>query len=187
MKLANNELSESMLIGYDIGLVEHTVNVFKLNEYDPEENEIHLNGFNDNEMIQVIKGLGNRPIDPLHSLYHEIGHAVVYHEDIAEDTEANEIFGDFDGQYYGTAGLIKSMVRDPQAEKGFITEYAKEHPEEDFCECFAYLLTKGNKIPNLPNIRKDKIIMKKLKYVQSWIKEIWEDFEPLMYEEEVAS
>lgn len=131
-----------------------------VNQYDPEDNTIYIN---ESLVARVTKRVMGRVGS---SLYHEIGHAVFERMDIINCEEANELFGDFEEDYEGTWGLIKSAMYS-EAE-GYISKYAQSHPEEDFAECFSCLVSNNNKIPK--SIRDEEVIAK-LKYVKRIINE----------------
>lgn len=151
-----NSLAKRVIDACEVEIGETT----GVNQYDPEDNTIYIN---ETLIARVTKRIMGRVGS---SLYHEVGHAVFERMDIINCEEANELFGDFEEDYEGTWGLIKSSMYSER--EGYISKYAQSHPEEDFAECFAYLMERNNRIPKT---MRDKEILAKLKYVKRIISE----------------
>lgn len=97
-------------------------------------------------LMTPIRFLLDRPTDAEYSLAHELGHAFFYKKRLQRLKGAQELFGDFDQEYFGTKGMVLTALTTMR--DGYVTIYAKSHPLEDFAECFAFLILNHNEVPS---------------------------------------
>jgi len=135
--------------------------LFAENEYDSETNTIGLNSLNDTLVGRWVKRGTRRPASTNYSLYHELGHAVFDFCNIKNNSLAIKLFGSFRKKYNGRRMLLDSVL--DEVSDGYITAYAQQHPEEDFADCFAFILVEKNRIPKSIKNRKlkDKLVFVK--------------------------
>jgi hypothetical protein len=131
-----NEIAKFIVKELDI---EIKTTVSEVNHYIPDENTVYINALNNTLTGMLIKAVYNRPVSARWSLYHELGHAFVHMRSLEDNRKVKKLFGSFDDEYPEDGlSIAKGMKSVPE---GFITAYATVHPEEDFAECFAYVLS----------------------------------------------
>lgn len=115
----------------------------EVNCYDEEENTIYMNRFSGSPVGTLVKFVYKRPVEKEWSLYHELGHAFFYLQSLERNGKARKLFGNFSADY-PEDGLAEARKIE-EIPDGFLSAYASVHPEEDFAECFAYVLLNYNK------------------------------------------
>jgi len=131
------------------------------NHYMPGPNIIYMNNMGGSTLGRFTKRMLDRDQSMEMSFYHELGHAFVSTWRIFDDPEANEIFGDFNAPSPGSLGVLRASHR--RKEEGYISRYAMEHAEEDFADCFAYIVFNNM---NIGSEIQDGLVKEKLRYVQ---------------------
>ena len=146
--------------------IEIRYSLWKVNVHDGEDNSITLNIPTLLGILIPLQLIWGRPIKIGYSLAHELGHAFFDKFDVADMSRAHDLFGDFNQEGFGTKGFVMSVLL--PKEEGFITKYARLHPDEDFADCFALLVLSDNKIPEEI---KDRKILSKLRFIRKLIRE----------------
>ena len=134
------------------------------NQYMPRPNIIYLNRLGETAPARWAKFMLDRDQSVEMSFYHELGHAFVHVFGIDSDEEANSLFGDFSTASPGGLGVLRASSR--RKKEGYLTRYAMEHPEEDFADCFAYVVFNGM---NIGDRVEDRRVHEKLLYIQTLI------------------
>lgn len=127
--------------------------------YDPSSNTIELP---QNRVVAAIRS-AFRPTYPHFSLAHELGHAVLAVFDFDKERAFEKLFGDTSEWYDDKAYIKSAFALRPE---GFVTEYASFHPEEDFADTFAFVLT----APRDYWEDADELVIKKKKYIEGLLK-----------------
>lgn len=137
---------------------------FGTNEYD--NGTIRLNVLDHTTFGKAIKLVMGRPVDKNWALYHELGHAIADHYNLAEDKEIKRLFGDFNQEYHGNWALIGSAAF--SADDDHLTSYAMTHPEEDWADTVAYVITNYSKLKNKKE--GSTLLDQKIYCAKEWIK-----------------
>lgn len=117
----------------------------------------------------VIRGLF-RPTYQNFSLAHELGHAILAVFDFDEEDVSDfyRLFGDVSEEYDRYAYLKSAFISRP---KGFLTSYASFHPEEDFADTLAFVLT----APHGGGYFSDRSVKEKIEFAEKIIFKIIKD------------
>lgn len=166
--LTMNELSTNLYSLCDHPDIRGT---FGYNEYDPEDHVIYLNWADNTFADRLYKRYCKRSEKKNMSFYHELAHAFCEIYQIGNGDLVPELFGDFSADYCDES-LVQS--RHFHNHVDFLTLYGQTHPEEDFADCFAFLVSNNNVISGRERFS-DKVLGK-LKYVQRCIKEVQADY-----------
>lgn len=105
----------------------------------------------------------------LHTIHHEFGH--ILHQNIMYPEEYKRITPDY------TASWNDFSLADARS-RGFITEYARSNPDDDFVEMISLLLIEGktgfdNIINSIPSATAKAELRKKEQIVVRYYKEAW--------------
>ena len=147
---------------HDISWARAKVKAFKLpsrvvvhsgipSEYDHETDEIRISKHNYLPAANILL-IGQ---DRLMSVAHEVGHAFLAH---CRPRGFGSVFGNSRKSYDDAAWSKHRFMKRPP---GFVRSYGTAHPDEDFCDCFAVILT-GKR----PWIGTDQALEEKLEFVK---------------------